>query len=74
MWVRIPSSVLKVNKQKEKYVSTEKKNTWEMSYDEIFADWSSRYSFGSKGELTLQEAQEFHNKWKKLGIEAKKGF
>jgi hypothetical protein len=54
-------------------VSNEKKNTWDMTYDEIFQDWASRYSFGAKGELTPQEAREIHNKWKRLGTEARLG-
>jgi hypothetical protein len=50
-----------------------KRPTWEMSYEEIWYDWSSRYSFGAKGELTPSEAREVHNKWKRLGIEARMG-
>lgn len=50
-----------------------KKQAWEMTYEELFQDWSSRYSFGAKGELTPQEAREVHNKWKHLGTEAKAG-
>lgn len=44
-----------------------------MTYDELFEDWSSRYSFGAKGELSVQEARDIHKKWKTLGIEASKG-
>lgn len=51
----------------------EKKQAWEMTYDEIWHDWSGRYSFGAKGEMTPQEAREVHNKWKRLGTEAKAG-
>lgn len=54
-------------------MSNDKKNTWEMTYAEIFEDWASRYDFGSKGELTPKEAKEIHNKWKRLGTEAKLG-
>lgn len=50
-----------------------KKQAWEMTYDELFQDWSSRYSFGAKGELTPNEAREIHNKWKNLGIQARLG-
>jgi hypothetical protein len=49
------------------------KQTWEMTYAELFEDWSSRYAFGSKGELTVSEAQEIHNKWKNLGTQARLG-
>ena len=55
-------------------MSDEKKQTWEMTYDEIFVDWSSRHSFGSKGELTLSEAREVHKRWMRLGKEASAGF
>lgn len=51
----------------------EVKQSWEMSYDELYRDWESRYSFGAKGELTPQEAREIHNKWKRLGTEARLG-
>jgi hypothetical protein len=44
-----------------------------MDYDEIWKDWESRYSFGAQGELTLSEAKQVHNKWKKLGTEARLG-
>jgi hypothetical protein len=44
-----------------------------MTYAELFEDWSSRYAFGSKGELTVSEAQEIHNKWKNLGTQARLG-
>lgn len=50
-----------------------KKNAWEMTYEELFQDWASRHNFGAKGELTPQEAREVHNKWKRLGTEAKAG-
>lgn len=50
-----------------------RKQSWEMSYDELFADWSSRYAFGAKGELTPQEAKAIHEKWKRLGTEARIG-
>lgn len=52
---------------------SDKKPTWEMSYEELFEDWASRYNFGAKGELTPSEAKEIHNKWKRLGIEARIG-
>lgn len=52
---------------------SEKKQPWEMTYEEIFEDWSSRYNFGGKGELTPQEARDIHVKWKRLGIEARMG-
>jgi hypothetical protein len=44
-----------------------------MSYDELFEDWSSRYAFGAKGELSPEEARQIHNKWKRLGTEARLG-
>ncbi len=44
-----------------------------MTYDEIYESWASRYSFGTKGELTLSEAREVHNKWKRLGTMARRG-
>ncbi len=44
-----------------------------MTYDEMYEDWASRYSFGAKGELTVSEAKEVHDKWKSLGKEAKAG-
>lgn len=49
------------------------KPRWEMDYDEIWKDWESRYSFGAQGELSLTEAKEVHNKWRKLGTEARLG-
>lgn len=52
----------------------EKKQTWEMSYDEIYAAWAERYSFGAKGEMTLSEAKDVHRKWMRLGKEASAGF
>lgn len=55
-------------------MSENKKPTWEMSYDEIFQDWSGRYHFGAKGELTPAEAKEVHQKWMRLGKEASAGF
>lgn len=45
-----------------------------MTYDELYKDWASRYNFGSKGELTASEAKDIHNKWMRLGKEAKVGF
>jgi hypothetical protein len=50
-----------------------KKQTREMTYDEMYEDWSSRYSFGAKGELTPNEAKEIHIKWKNLGTAAARG-
>lgn len=44
-----------------------------MTYDEIYESWSSKYSFGAKGELTESEAREVHNKWKRLGTLARRG-
>ena len=44
-----------------------------MTYDELYADWASRFSFGSKGELSESEAREIHSKWKALGTQASKG-
>lgn len=49
------------------------KPTWEMTYDEIWKAWSDKYSFGAKGELSIQEAKDVHNLWKRLGSEAKFG-
>lgn len=54
-------------------VEKARKQSWEMSYDELFEDWSSRYSFGAKGELTPQEAKAIHEKWKSLGTQARLG-
>lgn len=51
----------------------QKRQPWEMSYDELYRDWESRYAFGAKGELTLSEAKEIHNKWKNLGTAARNG-
>lgn len=76
MSVRVRLQVLlsKLNKE-NKYVSqNEKKQAWEMSYDELYADWASRYSFGARGDLTVSEAQEVHKKWMRLGKEASAGF
>jgi hypothetical protein len=53
-------------------VSNEKQ-TWEMSYDEIWKQWNDKYAFGSKGEMSLAEAKEVHAKWKSLGTEARLG-
>lgn len=50
-----------------------KKQAWEMSYNELYEDWASRYAFGAKGELTLSEAKEIHQKWQRLGTEARQG-
>lgn len=50
-----------------------RKQSWEMTYAELFEDWQSRYSFGAKGELSPQEAREIHAKWKRLGMEARQG-
>jgi hypothetical protein len=55
-------------------LSENKKQTWEMTYDEIFQDWASRHSFGAKGELTPSEAKEVHKHWMRLGKEAAAGF
>lgn len=52
---------------------TTRKPAWEMDYSELYEDWASRYAFGAKGELTLDEARQIHNKWKTLGTEAKMG-
>jgi len=49
------------------------KQAWEMSYDELYTAWANKYSFGAKGELTVSEAKEIHNKWKMLGTEARRG-
>ncbi len=73
VWVRIPPSLRKIEMSKKGAVLSNAKKTWEMTYDELFEDWSSRYSFGAKGEMTLQEAREFHNKWKRLGTAARRG-
>lgn len=54
-------------------MSKGKKPAWEMSYDELFEDWASRYAFGAKGELSPEEARQIHNKWKRLGTEARLG-
>jgi hypothetical protein len=50
-----------------------KKQNWEMSYDELYEDWASRYAFGANGELTVSEARQIHSKWKTLGTEARRG-
>ena len=52
---------------------TEKKQPWEMSYEELFRDWESRYAFGAKGELTPSEARQIHEKWRALGTAARNG-
>jgi hypothetical protein len=44
-----------------------------MTYDEIWSAWNAKNSFGSKGEMSLQEAREVHLKWKRLGTEARNG-
>ena len=49
------------------------KQPWEMTYNELYESWASKYSFGAKGELTLSEAREVHNKWKRLGTLARRG-
>lgn len=51
----------------------EQKKPWEMTYDELFEAWSSKYAFGAKGELTMHEAKQIHQKWKKLGTLARQG-
>lgn len=50
-----------------------KKHTWDMTYDELYQDWESRYSFGAKGEMTPEEAKRFHRKWMRLGKAARNG-
>lgn len=50
-----------------------RKPAWEMNYEELYQDWASRYAFGAKGELSLSEAREIHNKWKVLGTQARQG-
>jgi hypothetical protein len=53
---------------------SENKGYWgDMSYDELYKAWSSKYNFGGKGELTLSEAKEIHARWKALGSAAKAG-
>jgi hypothetical protein len=52
---------------------SDKKQAWEMTYDELFEDWSSRYNFGGKGELTPSEAKDIHRKWMRLGKEISAG-
>lgn len=54
-------------------ILADKKQTWEMTYDELYQDWASRYAFGAKGELSVEEAQQIHEKWKRLGTQAKLG-
>lgn len=54
-------------------MSKNKKQPWEMTYEELFQDWSSRYAFGAKDELTPHEARAIHIKWKRLGTEARLG-
>jgi len=49
------------------------KQSWEMNYDELYQAWAAKYNFGAKGELSVQEAKEIHNKWKNLGTEARIG-
>jgi hypothetical protein len=44
-----------------------------MSYAELYEQWASKYAFGAKGELTINEAKNIHRKWAKLGTLAKKG-
>lgn len=51
----------------------QKKQPWEMTYDELWRDWESRNSFGAKGEMTLSEAKAVHAKWKALGTAARNG-
>lgn len=52
---------------------SQQKKPWEMTYAEIYEAWSEKFAFGSKGELTVHEAKQVHQKWKKLGILAKRG-
>lgn len=52
---------------------SDQKPTWEMSYDEIWKAWNAKNNFGSKGELTPQEALAVHKKWMTLGKMAKTG-
>jgi hypothetical protein len=49
------------------------KQSREMTYEELYEDWASRYHFGAKGELTPNEARQIHNKWMNLGKAAKAG-
>ena len=51
----------------------QKKQPWEMTYEELWRDWESRNSFGAKGEMTLSEAKAVHAKWKALGTAARNG-
>ena len=44
-----------------------------MTYEEIWNAWDAKYNFGAKGEMSPQEAREVHNKWKRLGSEARAG-
>lgn len=55
-------------------MSNDKKQSWEMTYEELFDAWAERYAFGSKGEMSLSEAREIHKKWMRLGKEASAGF
>lgn len=43
------------------------------SYEQIWKDWNAKFPFGTKGEMTLSEARQVHNKWKKLGTLAARG-
>lgn len=54
-------------------MSNEKIFWGDLSYGELYAVWAAKYNFGAEGELTPQEAREIHNKWKRLGSQAKAG-
>lgn len=53
-------------------MSNEKPN-FDKSYDEIWREWNDKYTFGAKGEMSLSEAKDVHNKWKRLGTAARNG-
>lgn len=55
-------------------MSKEIREYWgDLSYEQMWDAWAARYSFGAKGELSVSEAREIHQKWKTLGAQARAG-
>lgn len=43
------------------------------SYAQIWKDWNDKFAFGARGEMSVSEAEQVHQKWKKLGTLASRG-
>ncbi len=70
--VRVPLLVRKILCE-EKTVGNNAQDLKNKSYAQIWDEWSAKYAFGAKGELSLSEARQIHRKWMKLGVLARKG-